>query len=228
MPVSVSPTDIDVAASPGRPTVLIADAHAPTRAGVRQALASARFKIVGETASAEEAVAIAAHTRPDICLMEVLLPGGGIRAARVLTARLPDTAVVMLTASSSEEDFFDALRAGVAGYLLKSLDPGRLPHALEGVLAGESAVPRSLVPRLMEEFRRSPGRRVPLNRGRGPALTAREWETVQLLREGLSTAEIAVRLSVSPVTVRRHLSSVIAKLRVQDREAVLRLLDEAA
>ena len=158
--------------------------------------------------------------------MEVRLPGGGIRAARRLAARLPDTAVVMLTGSSAEGDFFDALHAGVAGYLLKDLDPGRLQHALEGVLAGESAVPRRLVPRLMEEFRRSSGRRLALERRRGPSLTAREWEVTDLLRSGRSTAEVATRLSLSPVTVRRHLSAVTAKLGVADRKAALKLLDE--
>jgi DNA-binding NarL/FixJ family response regulator len=185
---------------------------------------SGRFRVVGEAADATEVVAIASRTRPDICLMDVLLPGGGSRAARLLATRLPQTAIVILTASSSEEDFFDALRAGAVGYLLKDLDPGRLPHALEGILAGESAVPRRLVPRLMEEFRGSSGRRVSLKRGRGPSLTQREWEVVELLRDGLSTRRIAARLSLSPVTVRRHLSSVSAKLGVGDREAALRLL----
>jgi DNA-binding NarL/FixJ family response regulator len=227
MPPQSTAPHIEAAASPSRPpTILIADAHAPARAGVRQAL-EGRFTVVGEATDAEAALALAQRVRPDICLMEVRLPGGGVRAARRLTAMLPDTAVVMLTGSTSEDDFFDALHAGVAGYLLKDLDPSRLPYALEGVLAGESAVPRRLVPRLMEEFRRSSGRRLVLEHRRGPSLTAREWEVADLLRSGLSTAEVATRLSLSPVTVRRHLSAVTAKLGAADRAAALKLLDGA-
>jgi DNA-binding NarL/FixJ family response regulator len=209
-------------------TVAIGDAHAPARAGVRRALAGHRFTIVGEAADADATVAIALGTRPDLCVIDVLLPGDGLRAARMLSSRLPQTAVVVLTASESEEDFFDALRAGVAGYLLKGLDPARLPHALEGVLAGESALPRRLVPRLIEQFRGQSRRRLPLRHRRGPELTNREWEVFELLRDGLTTAEIATRLFLSPVTVRRHLSSITKKLDVGDREEALRLLDEPA
>jgi DNA-binding NarL/FixJ family response regulator len=223
MPLRSPRTDIEAAGSGRRqPTILIADSHAPARAGVRRSLAG-RFMVVAETAEADETVELALTLCPDVCLIEVVLPGGGIKAARELASSLPDSAVVMLTLSTSEQDFFDALRAGVAGYLLKDLDPGRLPHALEGVLAGESAIPRRLMPRLMEEFRHSSSRRAVVERRRGPALTAREWEVADLLREGLSTSEVAARLAVSPVTVRRHLSAVSAKLGT-DRAGALRLL----
>jgi DNA-binding NarL/FixJ family response regulator len=212
MPLRSPRPDIEAAGSPRRPpTVLIADAHAPARSGVRRALAGG-FTVVAEATDADEAVALAVRERPDVCLIEVVLPGGGVKAARQLAASLPDTAVVMLTLSTSEDDFLDSLRAGVAGYLLKDLDPGRLPHALEGVLAGESAIPRRLLPRLMEAFRHSSSRRMALDRRRGPSLTAREWEVAELLREGLSTSQVAARLHVSPVTVRRHRSAVSAKL----------------
>jgi DNA-binding NarL/FixJ family response regulator len=206
-------------------TVLIADAHAPARSGVKSSLSGDGFSIVGEAVDADGAIELALRTRPDLCLLEVMLPGDGVRAAREIGARLPGTAVVMLTGSTSEEDFLDALRAGAAGYLLKDLDPARLPHALRGVLAGESALPRRLVARLMEEFRGQSRRRVPLRGRRGPEVTAREWEVLELLRDGLSTADIAARLFVSPVTVRRHISAVTAKLGVPDRDAVLRLLE---
>jgi DNA-binding NarL/FixJ family response regulator len=230
MPRQATCTDIQPEAAPARPaTVLIADAHAPARAGVRRSLSSDLFTVVGEATTADEAVAAALRTRPDLCVVEVLLPGDGVRAAREIAARLPETAVVMLTASESEDDFFDSLRAGAAGYLLKDLDPARLPHALRGVLAGESAVPRRLVTRLMEEFRgQNRRRRVALSDRRGPELTAREWEVLELLRGGLTTGQIAARLFLSPVTIRRHLSAVTRKLKVDDRDAALRLLDEAA
>jgi len=226
MPFRSPGPDIEAAGAPIRPpTVLIADAYAPARTGVRRALAG-KFTIVGEAKDADEAVALAVRERPDLCLIEVVLPGGGVKAARQLAASLPGTAVVMLTLSTSEDDFLDSLRAGVAGYLLKDLDPSRLPHALEGVLAGESAMPRRLLPRLMEEFRHSSSRRLVVDRRRGPSLTAREWEVADLLRQGLSTSQIAARLAVSPVTVRRHLSAVNAKLGTTDRAEAVRVLAE--
>jgi DNA-binding NarL/FixJ family response regulator len=207
--------------------VLVADANAPARAGVRRALACPGFEVVGEAPEADSFVELAETLRPDVCLVEVGLPGGGIRAARAIAARLPNIAVVMLTASDSEADFFDSMRAGAAGYLLKGTDPERLPHALRGVVAGESAIPRKLLPRLLDEFRGQAGRRVPVAGGRGPQLTGREWEVLDLVRQGLATKEIAHRLFVSEVTVRRHVSAVLRKLGVKDRQAAVRLIEAA-
>ena len=132
----------------------------------------------------------------------------------------------MLTVSQNDTDLFDSLRAGAAGYLLKDTDPERLPHALRGVLAGEAAVPRRLVSRVLDEFRtHGRRRRLPLVGRRGRELTSREWEVLEMLREGLTTAQIAERLFVSPVTVRRHISAILSKLEVPDRESALRLLE---
>jgi DNA-binding NarL/FixJ family response regulator len=207
--------------------VLLADAHAPARAGVRRALAHPGFEIAAEALDGESAVELAERLRPDVCLVEVRLPGGGVRAARALTAKLAETAVVMLTDSDSEEDFFDAMRAGAAGYLLKGTDPDRLPHALRGVVAGETAIPRKLLPRLLEQFRGQAGRRASLSGSRGPLLTAREWEVLELVRDGLSTREIGARMFISEVTVRRHVSAAVRKLQVPDRAAAVRLLEAA-
>jgi DNA-binding NarL/FixJ family response regulator len=155
------------------------------------------------------------------------MPGGGIAAADAITSALPQTAVVMLTVSRNDDDLFDALRAGAAGYLLKDTDPDRLSHALRGVLAGEAALPRALAARVIEEFRgRERRRRLPLLAERGTQLTSREWDVLELLREGHSTAEIAERLFISKVTVRTHVAAILKKLRVPDRKAALRLLEE--
>jgi DNA-binding NarL/FixJ family response regulator len=216
---------MDAPSTPQPTTVLVADAHLSARTGVRRALDGHGFDVVAEARDADECVELGLGTRPDVCLVEVTLPGGGVNAVRELNARLTETAVVMLTVSEGEDDFFDALRAGAAGYLLKETNPERLPHAIRGVLAGESAIPRKLLPRLMEEFRGSSRRRVALPKRRGPELTAREWEVLELLRGRLGTAEIARRLFVSEVTVRRHISAVLHKLGAPDREAALRLLD---
>ncbi len=103
--------------------------------------------------NASEAVDAATRERPDLCLLDIRMPGSGIAAAWEITARLPETKVVMLTVSRDDDDLFAALRAGASGYLLKDTDPARLAHALDDVLAGEAAIPRSLVARLAEEFR---------------------------------------------------------------------------
>jgi DNA-binding NarL/FixJ family response regulator len=208
-------------------TVLLADDHAAVRAGIRLALAGEGFNVVGEATDGPEAVSMALDLRPDIALLDVNMPGSGIKAAEEIGQALPSTTVVMLTVSRDDDDLFAALRAGASGYLLKDTDPGRLPFALRGVLEGEAALPRGLVARLIEEFRtRGKRRRLPLMRQRGVELTEREWEVLEFLHDGLSTAEIADRLSISPVTVRRHVSEILKKLRVTSREEAVKLMQE--
>ena len=205
----------------------MADDHPPLRASVRRALEEHGFEVCAEVANAADSVAAAERERPDLCLLDVHMPGNGIAAAARIAARLPETAIVMLTVSDSDEDLFGALRAGVQGYLLKDMDPARLAFALEDVLAGEAALPRALVARVLDEFRaRRRRRRLLLPGGRGSTLTDREWETLVLLAEGLSTAEAAERLLVAPVTVRRHAASIVKKLNVPDRRSLLQLLRE--
>jgi DNA-binding NarL/FixJ family response regulator len=213
--------------SPGGPVrVLIADDHPYIRAGIRGALQEGGFVVCEEAADADGAVAAAMEHRPDVCLLDIHMPGNGISAAGRITSRLPDTAVVMLTVSREDSDLFDALRAGASGYLLKDTDPARLPLALRGVLAGEAALPRTLAARLVEEFQGRERRRLPLLKKRGAKLTSREWEVLELMRQGLSTAEMAGRLFVSKATVRSHVATLLKKLQVPDREAAVRLLDQ--
>ncbi len=208
--------------------VLIADDHAPTRSGVRQSLEGGGFQVCAEAADGEQAVALAREHRPDVCLLDISMPGGGgIKAAAVISEELPETAIVMLTAFAGDDELFDSLKAGAAGYLLKETDPNRLPFALRGILEGEAAVPRRLVARLIDEFR-SQGRRrrVPLGGKRGPELTTRQWEVLELMGEGYTTTEIGRRLDVSPTTVRRHVSDILAKLGVSDRREAIALFSE--
>ena len=207
--------------------VVLADDHPPTRAGVRYTLEAAGMEVVAEAADAAGAVAAALREKPDICVLDIHMPGSGIAAAHEITKALPETRVVMLTVSRDDEDLFEALRAGASGYLLKDMDPDRIPHALEGVLAGEAALPRTLLVRVMDEFRERGRRRLRLPGRRGEDLSEREWEVLHLLRDGLTTADIAARLYVSPATIRSHVASIIKKLRVPDRAAAIRLLDEA-
>ena len=206
--------------------VLIADDHPPTRAGVRIALERGGFVVCAEAPDGASAIAAARRERPDVCLLDIHMPGDGIRAAETIARELPETAVVMLTVSRSDADLFDALRVGACGYLLKDIDPARLPLALYGVLDGEAALPRRLVALLIEEFReRRRRRRIPLGGRRSVELTDREWEVLDLMREGLSTDEIGGRLFISPVTVRTHVAAILRKLQVPTREAAVALLD---
>ena len=209
-----------------RVTVVVADDHVPARAGVRAALETGPFDVVGEAHDASTAVAAALEHRPDICLFDIHMPGGGIAAAGQVAARLPGTAIVMLTVSRDGDDFFDALRAGAHGYLLKDMDPMRLRHALHGVLAGEAALPRALAARLVDRFRGREVHRVPMADSRCAMLTSREWEVLDLLRDGLTTRQVAERLFLTQATIRSHVASILRKLKAPDRAAALRLLNE--
>ena len=203
--------------------VLIADDHAPTRSRIRAALErDVRFTVVAEVGDSPAAVQAALRERPDICLLDIRMSGSGIAATREITARLPGAKVVIVTVSLDEDDLFNALRAGAVGYLLKGMDPVRLPHALKDVLEGGSAIPRPLVARLVSEFRdHGPRRRVVHEAGHD--LTSREWQVLELLRQRRTTAQIAERLFVSPATVRSHVAAVMRKLGVSDREALRNL-----
>ena len=204
--------------------VVMADDHTRTRGHIRQALEQDGCSVVAEAVNAEEAVALTIEHQPDVALLDIHMPGSGIRAAEVITKSTPDVAVVMLTHSADEDDLFDALRAGASGYLLKDSDPSKLGEALRAVLAGEGALSPRLLTRILDEFR-APGRRR-LGR-RSPVadrLSSREWEVMQLLGEGLTTDEVATRLFVSPTTVRVHVSSVLKKLRVKDRQSAFQIL----
>ena len=193
---------------------------------MRAALEGVGFEICAEVGDAKAAVAEALDKKPNVALLDVHMPGNGISAAAKISAALPETAVVMLTVSRDDNDLFDALKAGASGYLLKDTDPDRLGNALRGVLSGEAPLPRALVTKLIEEFRGSGQRRIAIAKDKRAKLTSREWEVLELMREGLNTEEIAGRLFVAPVTIRTHIASVLKKLRVKDREAAVQLLEE--
>jgi DNA-binding NarL/FixJ family response regulator len=208
--------------------VVVADDHAATRDDVRRALERhGAFRVVAEASDAFGAIEAAIRERPDLCLLDINMPGGGIAATWEISARLPQTRIVMLTISDDERNLFAALRAGASGYLLKDIDPRRLPAALADVLRGEAAIPRSLVAQLVREFRdRGPRRRDVMAEGAEAPLTSREWQVLDLLRHGLGTAQIAHRLVLSPITVRTHVNSILKKLRAPDRDTLLRRFED--
>jgi DNA-binding NarL/FixJ family response regulator len=177
--------------------------------GVRRVLESQGFSVCAEAPDAGEAVAAALRERPDICLLDIDMRGGGILAAEAISANLPETAVVMLTVSSDHEDLLAALRAGASGYLLKGIDPEALAHALERVLAGEYVLPHNLVTRAVAASRGQNGARGLLAfRGKSNGHAAGEWAALELLGEGLTTAEVAERLSIPPDQVRAQVAGL--------------------
>jgi DNA-binding NarL/FixJ family response regulator len=213
------------AAGNGSPTVVIADDHPVIRLGVRKALVRGGFRVLAEASDGDGAVEAVLRERPDVCLLDIFMPGGGVEAAARITAAAPSTSVVMLTVSRSTEDLLAALRAGAIGYLPKETSPDKLPAALCGVLKGEAALPRSLVRRVLDEFRDLTAVATQPVRVGEVELTARESEILMLLRSGLTTMEIAAMLSLSPVTIRRHISAAVAKLGVADRQAAIEAIE---
>jgi two-component system nitrate/nitrite response regulator NarL len=205
--------------------VLIADDDVSTRAGVRLALEEDGFVVSAEEGTGPGAVAAALRDPPDVCLVEVNVPGGGVEAVAAIRARLAETQVVMLCASSNDDDVFDALQAGASGYLLKGMNPARLGPTLVGVLRGEAALPRELTARLIREFRARArrGETGLVRRGKNE-LTSREWDVLDCLCDELSSRQIADRLFISQTTVRRHVGSILAKLEVPNRQAAVDLV----
>jgi DNA-binding NarL/FixJ family response regulator len=204
------------------PRVVIADSHPPTRTGVRLALEDDGFIVCTEEQTAPGAVAAALRDTPDVCLLDIDMPGGAIEAAATIRSQLPDTQVVMLSAAANDADLFSAIEAGASGYLLKEMNPAQLGRTLRAALRGEAALPRALTTRLIEEFR-ARTRQPSLTRRSEKDLTAREWEVLDCLCEGLSTRRIAKRLFISQTTVRRHVSSILKKLDVPSRQAAAKV-----
>ena len=215
-----------MSADRGSPRVLIADDHAPSRDDIQRALErDQRFGVCASVADAARAIQAAVRERPDVCLLDIRMPGDGLAAAWEIAARLPQAKIVMLTVSEDDADLFAALRAGAHGYLLKTMNLRRLPDALDGVLSGEAAIPRTLVAHVLEQFRgHEPRWRQPVpDHSLGQRLTSREWEVLALLTQQQSTGEIARRLMLSTVAVRVHIASIVRKLGVADRTAVINL-----
>jgi two-component system, NarL family, nitrate/nitrite response regulator NarL len=203
--------------------VLIADGNAAFRAGIRTALEEDGFVICTEAADAASAIAAALREQPAICLVDVGITGGGLHVVASIARRVPTAAIVVLTSSSHSADLLAALERGASGYLLKGVAGHDLAKSLRAAHLGEPAISRSMVPVLLDYIRGRSRRRIALPDG-PVKLTAREWDVAELLRGGLNTAELSHRLGVSPVTVRRHIGSLVKKLGAPDRAAAIRVL----
>jgi DNA-binding NarL/FixJ family response regulator len=213
----------------GELSVVIGANEPATLAGMRIALEAADIGVTAEVRSLNELVEAVERLSPDLCLVDVALDGGGgVRAAAVVGARAPTIPIVLLAEDAADQPFLDAIRVGAAGYVPRKIAPDRLAKVVHAVLAGEPAIPRAAVALLMAQYRARPVRRqLTARQGRGADLTSREWEVLDFMRAGLSTREIAERLFISEVTVRRHIGSVLKKLQVSTRADALRLLESA-
>jgi DNA-binding NarL/FixJ family response regulator len=205
------------------PSVLIADNDVAHRRGVREALEARGFVVVGESGDAASAIGAATRLRPDICLIEIEPPDEGLNAIARIAKASPKTLIVVLSRSERPDDVVAAFTRGASGYLLKGITGDRLASTLRGAYDGEPPLARSLVPHLVDEIRRGSVRRLTLPHG-PVTLTPREWEVGEMLREGLSTNEMAERLGVSPVTVRRHIGLLLRKLGARNRKGAVEML----
>ena len=187
--------------------LLIADRQA-TGVGIRLAL-NGEVEFCGEANDAETAIRGAKREQPDLCLVGDDLAGSGLAAVRGIFRAAPDAAIVVLCQSHDADLLLDYVRAGAVGYLPGALDRDRLRRVVRAVAANEAIVPRAMVLELLLELR---------GRGNGAdALTTRESQVLGMLRRGHSTAEIAKRLEIAPVTVRRYVSELVQKLGVENR-----------
>ena len=208
--------------------VLIVDDHPLTRDALAGLLTHHDFSVVGDAASGEDAIELAREVQPDLILLDLSMPGiGGLGALPLLREAAPDCEVVMLTASVAEENLLASIRAGAAGYLLKTEPPEWIVEFLRGAAEGEAALSGSVARSLLEKVRdgRHTDAGVPDSIAR--ALSAREVEVLLLLDEHLSTDQIAARLFISEHTVRSHVKSLLRKLGVSSRRQALEALGAA-
>jgi DNA-binding NarL/FixJ family response regulator len=205
--------------------ILIVDDHPLTREALSSLLGAHGFDVVGVAEDGEQAIVEVARLQPDLVLLDLSMPGvDGLTALPRLREAAPETEVVVLTASGTEENLLAAIRAGAAGYLLKTEPPEKIASFLDGVVNGEAALSGSIARRLLEEVRHGNGRGVGVPDAIAAALSARELEVLLLLDEHLGTDEIAKRLYISEHTVRSHVKSLLRKLGVSSRREALESL----
>jgi NarL family two-component system response regulator LiaR len=207
---------------------MLVDDHALVRAAVTQAIAAPDIEMVGEVATAEEALRVAPAVRPDVLLVDIDLPGmDGVQLVRELAPRLPETRIVMLTVSTSDRHVMEAMRNGAIGYLTKDITPDALLQAVRGAYEGDLAMDQRLaahlIKRLVEKSRHLPAAG---EDSQLATLSEREEEVLRHLADGLTDREIATALTISPRTVGTHVSSILHKLGVRNRaEAARRYRD---
>jgi two-component system, NarL family, response regulator LiaR len=216
------PEEADGARTNGTLRVIVADDDPLARRVVRDALEAGGIVVIAEAANGREAVELSLYYKPDVVLMDLVMPDvDGIQATRSILTRAPGVEVVILTSSDDDEVGLVGLRAGASGFLNKRAGVDALPRALRGAVAGEAVVSRRLTMRLVDTMRRTR----PDGAGIRPVrsrLTPREWEVLDLLCAGQSTDEIAETLVLSSETVRSHIKNLLRKLGVSSRQAAVK------
>jgi len=209
--------------------VLVADDQAAVRGGFAALIdAQENMQVVGEATNGREAVDLANRVFPHVVLMDIRMPVlDGLQATRLICSdpNLERARVLVLTTFDLDEYIYNALRAGASGFLLKDTRPRELLHAIEVVAAGEALIAPRITRRLIAEFA---ARRDPAEPPAALAdLTDREREILRLIARGLSNAEVAGRLVISPLTAKTHVSNILRKLGCHDRAALVALAYES-
>lgn len=197
--------------------ILLVDDHEVVRIGLRALLERQDgLEVLGEAASAEEAVEQAARLKPDVVIMDIRMPGGsGVDACRRILARDPRTKVIILTSYADDEALFQSIAAGAAGYVLKQIGSDDLVHAVRAVSRGEALLDPSVTRRVLDRVR-AINARADARRGLDQ-LTDQEQRILDLIGEGLTNKEIAREIYLSEKTVRNYVSSILAKLNLHNR-----------
>jgi DNA-binding NarL/FixJ family response regulator len=199
---------------------VIADDDPFARRVIKDALQKAGVLVIAEARNGRQAVELALYYRPDVVVMDVVMPEmDGIVATRHIRKASPDQHVIVLTGAGEDDQELglQALRAGASGFLSKDVEIDALPRALEGVRAGEAAISRKMTLTLIERLRETPNGSAGMRPVKSP-LTAREWEVIDLLKASNTTDQIADELVLSTETVRSHVKNILRKLDVRSRE----------
>jgi DNA-binding NarL/FixJ family response regulator len=208
--------------------LLIVDDHPLTRDALASLLGQHGFTVVGEASDGGEAIELARTLQPDIILLDLTMPGlDGVSALPPLREAAPRSEIVVLTASETQENLLGAIRAGAAGYLLKTEPPERIVEFLGAVAKGEAALSGAAARSLLEQVREGAHREPLVPDSIAQLLSARELEVLLLLDDHLGTEDIAKRLFISEHTVRSHVKSLLRKLEVSSRREALEVLATA-
>ena len=204
--------------------VMICDDHALFRRGLIMVLESEDgIEVVAEAEDGSEAVAKAEELAPDVVLMDVRMPRvSGIEATRSIADSVPTAKILMLTVSDEEDDLYDAIKAGAAGYLLKEISIEEVATAIRAVVSGQSLISPSMASKLLSEFTNLAKKADERQALPTPRLTERELEVLKLVAQGMSNREIAGELYISENTVKNHVRNILEKLHLHSRmEAVV-------